>query len=93
MSEARGNESYFLDVIEYYNAKLDFFHTVEDALDLSREDDYDFYMQIQPEKSSLWEMLDSLNSQLVDVQNAIADIEFNEFVLKNRFAKEDERAA
>lgn len=86
INEARGNESYFLDVIEYYNKKLNFFTVVEDALDFNREEDYEFYMQIQPEKANLWEMLDSLNSQLVDVQAAIGDLEFEDFVLKNRFA-------
>lgn len=67
LNDARGNEAYFLDVIEYYNAKLNFFATVEEALDLSRDEDYEFYMEIQPEKERLWEMLGSLNNQLVDV--------------------------
>jgi hypothetical protein len=31
----RSEESYFLDVIQYYNKKLDWFHAIEGALDLS----------------------------------------------------------
>jgi hypothetical protein len=33
-------------------------------------------MQIQPEKDKLWEMLDTLNYQLVDVQEQISNAEF-----------------
>jgi hypothetical protein len=82
-----------LDVIEYYNRKLQFFGKLEEALDLSREEDYEFFMQIQPEKNRLWNMLDSLNEQLVVVQEEISNLEFDQFVLKNRFAAEDEAAA
>lgn len=31
----RSEEAYFLDVIKYYNKKLDWFHAIEEALDLS----------------------------------------------------------
>lgn len=62
LDEARGQKAYFDDVITYYDAKLAFFDALENALNLEDEDDYNFFMQIQPEKDHLWNMLDSLHS-------------------------------
>lgn len=62
LDEARGQKAYFDDVITYYNAKLQFFDAIEQALNLEDEEDYNFFMQIQPEKEHLWDMLDSLHS-------------------------------
>jgi hypothetical protein len=70
---------YFTDVIKYYNAKLKFFDALEEALDLTNEKDYEFFMQIQPEKDHLWEMLGSLNEQLVEVQHQVSEAEFSDF--------------
>jgi hypothetical protein len=61
VNEVKANRDYFADIIKYYNSKLKFFDAIEEALDLSNEDDYEFFMQIQPEKNKLWDMLDSLN--------------------------------
>lgn len=98
VDEARGQEGYFQDVIHYFNSKLAFFNSVEEALDreqLERQkgEDYEFFQQIQPEKNLLWDMLEDLNNQLMDIQYQISDLEYNEFALKNRFAAEDEAAA
>lgn len=38
-------------------------------------------------------MLDTLHSQLYDVDMHIGNLEFNEFAMENRFAQEDEQAA
>jgi hypothetical protein len=58
IDEAKGFEAYYIDVIAYYNQKLHWLNTIEEALDLSDEGDYEFFMQIQPEKDNIWEMLD-----------------------------------
>ena len=44
LDEVRGSRDYFADVIAYYNQKLHWFTVIEEGLDLSREDDYDFFM-------------------------------------------------
>jgi hypothetical protein len=44
VAEAAANVGSFNDVIKYYNAKVEFFYAIQDALDLSREDDYEFFM-------------------------------------------------
>lgn len=98
MAEARGEESYFLDVIEYMNAKLAFFQTVERGLnpmDVQAKEgpDYEMYLSIQPAKAELWDLLDSLYLQLDAIQVQISDLEYDEFVLKQRFASEDADAA
>lgn len=84
VNDARTQETYFLDVIQYFNAKLHYLQMVENSLykrEIRDEEgqDYDFYMQIQPEKQLLWDMLADLNDQLVDVQHQISDLEFVEF--------------
>lgn len=66
VDEARGFEAYYNDVIAYYNQKLHWFNTIEEALDLSDEGDYEFFMQIQPEKDNIWDMLAQLNEQLMN---------------------------
>ena len=93
LDEARGQKHYFDDVIQYYNAKLAFFDALEGALNLEDEEDYNFFMQIQPEKDHLWNMLDSLHAQLYDVESHISNLEYDEFAMENRFAQEDEQAA
>jgi len=50
-------------------------------------------MQLQPEKDRAWELLDSLNHQLVEVQNKMSNVEFELFVYNQRLAKEDEANA
>lgn len=50
-------------------------------------------MQIQPEKDKLWDMLESLNNQLVQIQTDIGGLEFQQFGLNMKFAAEDEEAA
>jgi len=74
LAEAKGEETYFIDVIEYFNAKLAFFQVVTHALDprsieKAKGPDYEFYMQIQPAKQELWDMLDSLYLQKEALQN------------------------
>lgn len=91
VNEAKNEESYFQDVIHYFNSKLAFFNAIEGALnkeELEKEEggDYELYMDIQPEKSQLWDMLYDLNNQLVEIQGQISDLEYNEFALKNRYA-------
>lgn len=98
MAEARGEESYFLDVIEYMNAKLAFFQTVERGLnpmDVQAKEgpDYEMYLSIQPAKAELWDLLDSLYLQLDAIQVQISDLEYDQFVLNQRFASEDADAA
>lgn len=93
ISEQRSQEAYLLDVVTYYNQKLHFFNAIEEALDLSNEDDYQQYMMIQPEREHLWEMLDDLNGQLVDVQTVISNLEFENFILEDTFVNEDEENA
>lgn len=55
--------------------------------------DWEFYSSIQPEKELLWDMLYSLNNQLVDIQRQISEMEFAQFMLQSRFAAEDQAAA
>jgi predicted nuclease with TOPRIM domain len=93
LDEVRGSRDYFADVIAYYNQKLHWFTVIEEGLDLSREDDYDFFMSIQPEKEHLWTMLEDLNSQLVDVQAQLSSLEFEQFILEDTFVNEDESNA
>lgn len=82
VTEMKASRDYFADIIKYYNAKLKFFEAMEEALDFSNEEDYNFYMQIQPEKNKLWDMLDSLNTQLNDAHEQVSNAEFEKFTLE-----------
>jgi len=55
--------------------------------------DYDLYMEIQPAKAELWDLLDSLYLQKDAIQVQISDLEYDQFVLNQRFASEDADAA
>jgi hypothetical protein len=74
ITEAKSQEAYFKDVIKYYQAKTNFYDVVEPNLDFTNAEDYDFYMQIQPAREELWNKLDELNIQLVEVQGQIGDL-------------------
>lgn len=80
-------------MIHYFNLKLNLFSALENGLDLSRPEDYEFFMQIQPEKDHLWDMLYNLNNQLVDIQHEIGNYEYTLFQANNQFAAEDEARA
>lgn len=47
VSEAEANVAYFNKVIKYYNSKITFFYSIQDALDSTREEDREIYEQMQ----------------------------------------------
>jgi hypothetical protein len=76
------------------NAKLGVLSTIEQALNPKeiqgqKGKDYEFYLTIQPEKDSLWDLLESLNNQLYDIRQVANGISFEKFRLENQFASED----
>jgi hypothetical protein len=52
--------------------------------------DWEFYSDIQSEKAPLWDMLYDMNNQLMDLQDTIGNLEYEEFSLRSRFARDDE---
>jgi hypothetical protein len=93
MNDARGQESFFMDVIEYYEAKLNWYDALEAAMNPDDPGDMAFLDTHQPEKERLWNMLDSLYEQLGFVQSHLEDLDFRNFSMETRFAKEDQAAA
>lgn len=93
MSEANGQKKFFNDVISYYQAKLEWYDSLEEAMNPDDPGDMAFLDSQNPEKERLWTMLDSLYEQLGFVQDHLDDLNFRQFTMESRFAKEDEAAA
>jgi len=54
------------------NAKLGVLSTIENSLNpdevrAQKGADYEFHLELQPEKDGLWDLLASLNDQLVEI--------------------------
>lgn len=94
LEEAKDEEAYFKDVINYMNAKLKVLSTIEKSLNPKEVmgqygSDWELYQDIQPEKDSLWDLLYDLNNQLQAIKDHADSISFEKFRLTNGFAAED----
>jgi hypothetical protein len=84
ISDAKAEEAYFKDVIDYMNKKLAVFQAMERSLNPEEVhnqtgNDWEFFQTIQPQKNLLWDMLYDLNNQLVEIQETISEFEFAQF--------------
>lgn len=63
-----------------------------DAMINASDEDADavFIATLKSEKQKLWAQIDDFSGQLVDVEQILNDMRFEEFSLFNRFAREDE---
>lgn len=82
---------FFDGVIHYYEQKVQWFdNAIFPAIDWNLDEDVNFVEEtVYPEQNRIWELLDSIRSQLYNVNEQIQNLEFDQFLFNFNMAEID----
>jgi hypothetical protein len=87
---AREESAYFGHVIEYYNAKLTFFKQIDGAFDETDTSEAALKKEFAAKTPKLKTELAALRTQKDAIDTNVEKLSFQEFLLKNKHAEEDD---